>query len=212
MSSTPQTTSAGCGPRSNFRRKQLATRLAPFAFLIVNKCIGLARETAPMRSKKELRGQRSALASAQICVFCGTGFAAPAKARGPLRKLCSEPCRVARKRSQDRQYRAEGRYPPRRTIYRGSCVVCGAPFESINKPTRACRPGCGSVLSGRIRTERARERNKRNCERCGLPFLPSNPSAKQRRAGHRQLFCSVSCANAARHRSTVPLIASIQPE
>jgi predicted nucleic acid-binding Zn ribbon protein len=118
------------------------------------------------------------------------------------RGMCSPECRSARKRAQDQQYRREGRYRPyerrglRRT-YTGACVVCGLAFSSKNKGTRTCGSKCGAILNGRIRTERARVRNSRRCELCDTAFRPANPSAKQRRAGHQQRFCSSKCANPA---------------
>jgi hypothetical protein len=54
------------------------------------------------------------------------------------------------------------------------------------------------MLNHQLLRERARERNTKLCARCAKPFIPANPNASQRRAGHRQQFCSVRCAAAAR--------------
>jgi hypothetical protein len=137
------------------------------------------------------------------CLYCGRSFEHRLKPSGRLPRTCSPECRRARKQGQDQQYRREGRYRPyerrglRRT-YTGTCVVCGLAFSSKNKRTRTCGSKCGAILNGRIRTERARGRNSRRCELCDSAFQPANPSAKQRRAGHQQRFCSSKCANAAR--------------
>jgi glycosyltransferase involved in cell wall biosynthesis len=131
------------------------------------------------------------------CLRCGRSFEHRLKPSGRLPRTCSPECRRARKQGQDQQYRREGRYRPYerrglRSTYTGTCVVCGLAFSSKNKRTRTCGSKCGAILNGRIRTERARVRNSRRCELCDSAFQPANPSAKQRRAGHQQRFCSSS--------------------
>jgi hypothetical protein len=77
-------------------------------------------------------------------------------------------------------------------------MVCGAPFAARNKPTRTCSRRCGAILNGRIRTDRAKARSRRQCPICGRSFWPSNPSARQRRKGYIQKHCSYECANVTR--------------
>jgi len=137
-----------------------------------------------------------ALRSAMSCIICG----APVRQRdgGPGRRrlFCSDTCRRKRRREHTDKYRREGRYPARRTTYRRVCELCGDPFTSENKPQRTCSRACGKILGDRTRGANARARNTRPCERCGASFLPANPSATQRRAGHVQRFCSAVCARA----------------
>jgi hypothetical protein len=133
------------------------------------------------------------------CLECGRRFSCRPTPRGRYPRTCSPTCRASRKRAHDRRYRAEGRYTAgNRKSYSGICSVCAAPFVSQNRPTKTCSRQCGAIWNGRVRTERARARNARHCELCGAAFQPSNPSARQRRAGHRQKFCSTECANLAR--------------
>jgi DNA-directed RNA polymerase subunit RPC12/RpoP len=132
------------------------------------------------------------------CIICGKPVQQREGGPGRRRRFCGDACRLTRRAQQAEQYHREGRYPRRHTIYAGKCAVCGKPFESLNKRQMTCSPRCGKIQGDRTRSANARARNTRPCEHCGTPFLPANPNAKQRRAGHVQRWCSPECYRASR--------------
>jgi hypothetical protein len=127
------------------------------------------------------------------CHHCSHDFGYLRTGRGRNPRTCSDECRRARNRTMQVLYRKEHTPSPRKLL-RKQCVICKIPFETPNNRTRCCGIKCGVILSHRLLRERARERNTRYCAHCAKPFIPANPSAPQRRAGHRQKFCSVTCA------------------
>jgi predicted nucleic acid-binding Zn ribbon protein len=132
------------------------------------------------------------------CIVCGNQVVQRAAGAGRRRLLCSARCKRVRQTQHSARYHAEGRYPARRTVYSGQCVVCGVPFKAENRPTKTCGRRCGKILSDGTRSANARARKTRYRVRCSAPFVPAHPSAKQLRAGHVQRFCSKDCAKAAR--------------
>ena len=81
------------------------------------------------------------------CIVCGNQVVQRAAGAGRRRLLCSARCKRVRQTQHSARYRAEGRYPARRTVYSGQCVVCGVPFKAENRPTKTCGRRCGKILS-----------------------------------------------------------------
>jgi hypothetical protein len=133
-----------------------------------------------------------ALVTGLICIICDAPFEALIVRKRP--RFCSLECKAARVKAQRRRYKREKRYPnyPRKKLAK-ICLVCGEGFQTEAKDQKTCSRTCGGALGGRttgpLLAAKARARNERPCLVCQRLFVPSNPSAKQRRAGYVQQTC-----------------------
>jgi hypothetical protein len=90
-----------------------------------------------------------------VCMVCEQPFETVHETRGRFPRFCSETCRWARKASQHRGYRAEGRFVLVRRQIEKLCEVCRASFSTTNLRTLCCGGRCGQVLALRNRTAAA---------------------------------------------------------
>ena len=79
------------------------------------------------------------------CVFCGNRFAR----RSRTTISCGDPQCL---RESKYNHNVLNRRPKTRTIHKKTCIECGRPFETINKPQRYCSHRCAGL---------ARERGQR---------------------------------------------------
>jgi hypothetical protein len=139
------------------------------------------------------------------CKICGGVFEAVIVRKHPY--FCSPECRALRTAAQNRRYAREGRYP--QPLHLKTCEACGAPFQTPRPRTRCCSRVCGGKLTGPVLAARAKTRRQRPCAVCGEMFVPSNPSAAQRRAGYAQACCSRACAGRLRTRPNSAVAATV---
>ena len=137
------------------------------------------------------------------CSACHEPFEWIVRARGRYPKTCSPKCDAARRREWNcanrHRYRTD---KPREKIHHGECVICGAPFESVDRRTRTCGLTCGAALSYQTKVPGRRAKTiaqrTRICEACGRSFVMHKPSAKARRGEVREgRFCSRRCWHSA---------------
>jgi predicted nucleic acid-binding Zn ribbon protein len=132
------------------------------------------------------------------CIVCGNQVVQRAAGAGRRRLLCSARCKRVRQTQHSARCHAEGRYPARRTVYSGRCVVCGVPFKAENRPTKTCGRRCGKILSDGTRSANARARKTRYRARCSAPFVPAHREAAPGRACPTVLFQGLRQSRATR--------------
>jgi hypothetical protein len=143
----------------------------------------------------------------QTCEICETEFSYK-RPRSQCRKrlFCSTECAKKKRLFQNQQYREEGRYRAKsqaasRAKISKICIVCGNPFETVNRATQSCGTVCGHRLAmpkaQATRSANAKVRRTRACLRCGVPFVMRNPSGKARAGlANEGRYCSRACASA----------------
>ena len=167
-----------------------------------------------IRSKKRYpkKYESRPLSVESKCQVCDERFVYERKGAGRRRKTCSPDCWKEAKKDYSKKNRHKYQNKPHargagpRKIYNKVCMECARDFTATNKPTRYCSDCVPTILkrAGTKQFEAVLAQKRRICARpeCGKSFLPSKPSASQRRDWYVQQHCSRECARG--HGGGVP--------
>lgn len=144
---------------------------------------GRPRRRCERCSRRQARGP-----VAKCCLVCGSTFTAVQDRA----RFCSQKCRSDwfHERAPSREFR---------------CAECGRGFLTQQSKATYCSTACMAASLSR-RNLALMGRPERQCGHCGQTFRPKwNYSAKQLRGQHKAgVYCSRSCAQAARKKSAEP--------